>query len=274
MTISSQKLKAEKKCRFVFYSNTFDNPFLDPIYISQLETDLDPKRARRYIYGEWIEIAEDVVYYSYDRKLNFRNTVYNIDRKLPVHLSWDFNIGDNKPLSTAIIQYDRLNHMHMFGEVVVEGMRTEDSCEELAGRGFLDFGTKYIINGDATGRARSTRNIKSDWEIIKEYFSNYRTKGGEQLQFEMDVPLSNGAIRQRHNKVNAYFHNAKGDRRAFVYRSAPTIDKAFRLTQLKKGGDYIEDDSKPFQHIGTACGYSLMAFLRSIEANTQRTIIL
>jgi len=266
-------IAGEHDCRFVYYSNTFDNPFLDPIYIEQLKRDLDPKRAQRYIWGQWIEIAEDVVYYAYDRKTdNYVNDQYTIDESLPITATWDFNIGVGKPLSVALLQFDRRGHMHIFGEVIVEGMRTEDSCEELAGRGFLDYNTKYIINGDATGRARSTRNIKSDWEIIKDYFSNYVTKDGRQMNFEVDVPLSNGAVRARHNAMNAYFLNTLGERRIHVYKTAPTVDKAFRLTALKKGGEYIEDDSKPYQHVGCACGYALLAYQREVKGHEQRTI--
>jgi len=264
---------AEKiNTRHVYYSNTFDNPFLDKIYISQLEQDLDPKMARRYIHGEWIEIEQEVVYYQYNHEQNFKDDCYQIDNNYPIHLSWDFNIGEGKPLSVVLFQIIN-DVMHVFDEVVVEGMRTADSCEELAGKGVLDHRTNYIVNGDSTGRSRDTRNIRSDYDIIKNYLLNYENKHQQPIKFEIDVPLANPAIRRRHNLVNAYCNN--GQRiRLFVYKSAPTADKGLRLTQLKKGGNYIEDDSKSFQHITTAIGYGLCSEVFRKQKKPQGTVVL
>jgi len=89
---------------------------------------------------------------------------------------------------------------------------------------------------------------------------------------EFDLPLSNGPIRKRHNAVNAFCLNDKAKRRLFVYKDAPTADEGLRLTQLKKGGQYIEDDSKRYQHISTAIGYGLQAAIRIANKRPQRTI--
>lgn len=259
--------------KHVYYSVTTDNPFLPPQYVEQLRRDLDPQMARRMIFGEWIEIESEVVYYSYDKTRN-RKGPYVVGLNMPIHLSWDFNIGDGKPLSLVAIQRDReRDEFHIFDEVVIDGMRTEESCEEAAGKGILDYRTKYIVNGDASGKHRDTRNIKSDYEIIRAFFSNYRTKDGRQLDFEMQVPLANPPIRKRHNIVNAYCCNDAGQRRLFVYDTAPTADEGLRLTSLKKGGQYIEDDSKGqrFQHISTAIGYCLVETIKRESIPEQGT---
>jgi len=153
-------IEPKMSSRVVFYSVTTDNPFLPPQYIQQLKDELDPKLARRMIYGEWLEIASEVVYHAYDRDVNFRDKDYEVDTFYPVHIAWDFNIGDGKPLSCCLFQYID-GKFHIFDEVVVEGMRTLDSCEELATRGLLDYRTKYIINGDASGKHRDTRTLRS-----------------------------------------------------------------------------------------------------------------
>lgn len=263
--------------RRVFYSVTKDNPFLDDVYVQQLMRDLDPKAVRRYIYGQWVELAKEVVYYAYSKENNYRNYAYKPTLQNPIHLSWDFNIGHGKPLSVAVIEYTPLTDgfdMHIFNQVVVDGMRTEGSLEELAGKGLLDMPVHYIINADGTGRHRDTRNTKSDIDIIHRFLSNYKTASGKPLDFEIDVPLANPAIKLRHNRMNAMFCNALGEHRAFVYKDAKMADKAFRLTQLKKGGNYIEDDSKDYQHIGTACGYSLIARDKRRENKPQGTVTL
>jgi hypothetical protein len=223
--------------------------------------------------GRWIEVSSDGIYHQYDRAENYRDYSYVVDKSLPVILTWDFNIGEGKPLSVAVCQYvPQSDSFHVFLEVVINGMRTEDSCEELAGRGVLDMPVEFFICGDATGKHKDTRSRRSDYEIIVDFLSNFKTADGRNVSFQKIVPLANPPVRDRHNLVNAYLLNAEGRRRMFVYKDAPTADKALRLTRLLDSGRYIEDDSKPYQHIGTAIGYALHAVKVFLKRSPQRTI--
>lgn len=242
---------SKKKTRHVYYSVTTDNPFLPKEYIDQLLEDLDPKMAERMIRGRWIEIATEVIYYSYDRNYNFRERDYIINKDFPIHIMWDFNIGEGKPMSCAVAQYIN-DEWHIFDEVVIEGVRTLQIIEELDGKKYLEKGARIIINGDSAGRNRDTRNVKSDYDII------FHELGKRGCIVENHVPASNPALRTRHNDVNAYCCNSNGKRRLFVYQKAKTADEGFRLTRLKKGATYIEDDSKAYQHITTAIGYGII----------------
>jgi hypothetical protein len=244
----------------VYYSHLRDNPFLDQAYADGLANDMDPKLAKRMLEGHWTELYTEVIYHQYKKEFNYRDYSYVVNPRYPIRISWDFNIGEGKPMSLALIQIIG-DEVHIFNEVVIEGMRTLDSCEELGNQGFLDYPSKYIINGDATGKHRDTRQIGSDYDIINQFFSNYKNKNGMRLSYEMAVPRSNPPIRTRHNKMNAYFCNAHGKRRMFVYKDAPTADQGFSLAALKKTGQFIEDDSKAYQHLTTSVGYALMWYL-------------
>ncbi len=245
-------ITSKKKTRHVYYSVTTDNPFLPPQYIEQLKNELDPKMARRMIHGEWIEIVGEVVYYAYDREHNFRNESYTPDPNHPIICSWDYNIGQDKPISMCVMQY--INGVfHIFDEIVISGGRTANTLEELENKYYFSKSAKYIICGDASGKHRDTRNIRSDYDIITQWFQNHG------LNYQYVVPLANPAVRTRHNLVNAYCLNANGERRLFVYKDAPTVDEGFRLVKLKKGANYIEDDSKSYQHVTTAAGYAIVA---------------
>ena len=255
--------------RHVYFSRTEDNPFLPAFYIEQLKQDLDPKLARRMLYGEWVEITTDVIYHAYSERANYRPVSYAVDTLLPIAIAWDFNIGEGKPLSTCFSQVTLEKGQpafHFFAEVVVEGASTEEACQEMADRGLLDHDTDYLIYGDATGGAKSTKSKLSDYDIMRKFFANYRTPDGRAMSFRMEVPLSNPPIRTRHNIVNAYCKNDAGRHRLFVYKDCPTLNKGFKLTALKPGGKYIEDDSKPYQHVTTAAGYQIVRV-----HNTQRT---
>lgn len=243
----------KKDTKFVFKSVTTDNPFLDKIYINQLMRDLDPRAIQRYIYGEWVELQKDQVYYNYSQENNFKTDFKFIDGE-DLLISHDFNIGLNKPMSAAL-SVKRGNEYHCFKSLHVQGARTDDIMEEIATTGFLDKAGKIYIYGDASGKNNDTRSIKTDYDIIKRFLANYKTKDGRHLEFEFRVPRANPPIRRRHNIVNAHFMNENKEVRLIVYDK--WIDEGFRLTALKKGADLIEDDSLPQQHVTTAIGYMI-----------------
>lgn len=239
--------------KFVFKSVTTDNPFLDPIYIEQLKRDLDPRATQRYIYGEWIELHKDQVYYNYESERNFKKD-FKFNNGEDLLLCHDFNIGLNKPMSAGAI-VKRNGVYHAFKAFHVEGARTTDIMEEIASSGLLDICGKVFVYGDASGKNNDTRSIKSDYDIIKQFLANYKRKDGTQLNFEIRVPKANPPIRRRQNLVNAYFLNDNKEVRLICYDK--WLDEGFRLTSFKKNGDLVEDDSLPQQHITTAIGYCL-----------------
>lgn len=249
----------------VYYSQTKDNPFLPKSYVINLQDNLDPKLARRMLHGEWIEINKESVYHAYDKDRNYIDISYDINPHLPVRISFDFNIGAGKPMSCCLFQFDGKN-FHFFNQSVIHGARTEDIMEDLESRSLLTNKYRYIIHGDASGKNRDTRNKKSDYDII----SSYMAKLG--LTYEMQVPLSNPPVRKRHNTVNAYCFNDLSIARLFVYKDAPTVDEGMRLTRLKEGAQYIEDDSKEYQHITTAVGYGVMTALNGMNKQPARMI--
>jgi PBSX family phage terminase large subunit len=245
--------------RRVYKSKTKDNPFLPDWYIAQLEKDLDPREARRMLYGEWIEINRERIYYSYDIEKNYIKSKYNISANLPIALSFDFNIGHNKPISCVLDQFNpKEESFHFFDEAIVHGARTESLLEDMGARGLLDYDVEYEIYGDATGAARSTNSLHSDYDIIRNFLSKFKTKNGRPVRFIMCVPRSNPPIRERHNIVNSYCENSLGKRRLFVYEKCKVLHEGMKLTSLKEGSQYIEDDSKEYQHCTTALGYRIV----------------
>jgi hypothetical protein len=249
-------IEDKKRDRRVYYSVTEDNPFLDPLYIQGLKRDLDPKMARRMLYGEWLEIARDVVYHAYSKELNFKDQDYEINPNLPIDLCFDFNIGEGKPMSTCVGQDEAAKDtLHIFDEAVIPGTDTEMMMHEWASRGLFEHKNMFRIYGDATGASRTTKSKHSDYDIIKQFLDNYRRQDGSRVLYIMNVPRSNPPIRTRHNRVNAYCKNELGNSRLFLYRKCKVAEKGMRLTALKQGGNYIEDDSKEYQHVTTALGY-------------------
>lgn len=245
--------------RKVYKSLTKDNPFLPETYETNLRANMTPKEAQRMLDGEWIELDRDRIYYSYDSNFNYRKSVYEINKNLPVSISFDFNIRQNKPMSCALDQYDALTEtFHFFDEVVIAGARTESLLEEIGARGILDLPVKFEIHGDASGRYGSSKSKYSDYEIIEDFLRKYRTKTGQPLSFELLVPRGNPPLRERHNLVNRYCHNALNQRRLFVYEKAKTLNAGFKLVSLAKGAEYLENQTIEGQDISTAAGYRVV----------------
>jgi len=247
--------------RHVYYSRTEENPFLPPQYIQGLRQSLDPKLARRLLYGEWVDINSERIYYAYESQINWkRGEDYKVNPKHPVRLSFDFNIAKGKPLSVVFFQFiDGV--FHFFDEVIIEGVRTVEALEEAASLGILDHPTTYIVHGDAAGKHSDTRNNQSDYDIIRKFLALYRNSKGQPLAFRIDVPLANPALRKRHNTVNAYCVNEAKEVRLYLYKRCKILDEGMRLTALKDNAQYIEDDSKAYQHCTTALGYGVMSCL-------------
>ena len=130
--------------------------------------------------------------------------------------------------------------------------------EEMAARGVLDHDALYIVRGDAQGSHRTSKSFRSDYDIIKDFLRRYRNKLNCPVEFRIDVQKKNPPIRLRHNLVNAYCRALSGRRRLFVYSKAKTLDEGLRLGALKKSAQYLEDDSKAYQHITTAAGYHVV----------------
>ena len=254
-------IKGSKKFsnRHVVYSLTKDNPFLPDWYIPSLKEKYDKKMIQRLLEGKWIYISTDVIYYEYNPKKHYGFKT-EIDKRYPLRLTFDFNIGRGKPMSSCLFQFIERKEKFVFhDEAVIEGSRTLDQMEEWAGRGYFDLGhnPKIIVHGDATGRHADTRSNTSDYDIIENYLANYRRKNDTILDYEIMVPEGNPSIRDRHNILNGQLCNSKGKSRIEIDHKCITIDEGLSKTKLKLGGGYVEDDSEYYQHITTAVGYGV-----------------
>lgn len=262
-------LKSQHLNRYVFYSRTEDNPFLDPVYVEQLRRDYSPKEVERYLNGQWISLRGETIYYEYNTQKQYLDSViYELKKDLPVYLCFDFNIGQGKPMSSCMFQEDKDGLIHVFKESIVDGGRTLSVMEDYHGRDAFSGITKVFIAGDRNGSNKDTRGPLSDYDIIKKWL----VENG--IQWEFRVPGANPPLRERHNKVNAYCKNSEGKTRLFLYKGCKVTDEGMRLTKLKDASSYIEDDSKSYQHVTTALGYGIMAVHLWKKQKTQGTRLL
>jgi hypothetical protein len=252
--------------RFVYYSQTDKNPYLDPNYIKKLRESYSNLMAERYLRGRWISIFGKGIYHAFSEK-NMAKKTYKIDPNYPIYLSFDFNIASGKPLSSIMYQYKN-KIFHFFAESVIEGAYTYEGVDDFYNRGLINRDHFYIIQGDATGRNRDPSSKQTNYDVIESYLTQ------RFIKFEMDVPTRNPPIRTRHSIVNAQCCNDLNQVRVKFYDGVPVAIQGMKLTRLKKGANYIEDDSVRSQHITTAIGYGICATIDTISQKRQGTVTL
>lgn len=245
----------QTESRKPFSSSMDDNIFLPKTYKQNVRGSISPREAERLVDGKWISLKGETIYREYEKELQYKTEQYQLSYGLPIWFTWDFNIGVGKPMSCIFFQYlPERDEFHFFNEVILDSVTTDETMYEIINRKFLDSKYQYKLTGDSAGKHRDTRQKRDDYLIIQDHMTSNGTKP------EYCVLASNPPIRRRHNLVNRYCKNALGNRRLFIW-NCPTADQGLRLTKLKDGGQYVEDDSKRYQHITTAIGYGIHSCL-------------
>lgn len=246
----------------VYYSRSEDNKTLPKWYIPSLKKTMSPLMAKRMLEGQWIRIAAQAIYHAFDENVNVIDS-YEFKDTRALQLAFDFNIGKGKPMSCALSQEDEQGNEFVFDEVILPGMRTKNVLEEIDARGWFDLAKEVRIYGDRDGSSNDTRGTKTDYDIIVKFIEGLdRPEGLSDFKKDeslfLKIPKSNPPVRKRHNLVNAGFNNDLGESSIFIVKSCKKTIKGFKLTALVKGGKYIEDDSKDYQHVTTAFGYQIV----------------
>ena len=254
--------------RFVFYSRTRDNPFLDAVYTDQLRQDYSVLEAQRYLDGEWVSIGGNGIYHAYAEERNLVGSPFVPDKRRPLRLTFDFNVADGKPASCAVFQYIE-GYWHFFHEsVIFDANWCLDNLDDLEARGIFEGFHKFLIYGDASGRAKSANSLYSNYELIEGWFKQRK------MICQLEVPRANPPLVSRWTTVNAMCQNAKKEVRLFVHdkdNCCPTLNTGMKLAR-KKEGTSIEDDSKPYQHITTALGYAVW-YIKNFDSDTEPRVI-
>jgi len=249
-----------------YYSLTEQNPFLPSWYHASLRKKYDAKMIRRMLYGEWLYINTDVIYYCYDPVKHLAPNL-EIKKNLPIRLSFDFNISKGKPMSSCMLQFNpkarnqsiKDKRFTFFEEVAVEGARTLTAMEEWAGKGVFDLphNPKIIIHGDQTGTKSDSRGVQSDYDIIEKFIANYERKDEDPIEYEIDLPTVNPHQRIRHNISNGQLENADNEISVVIDEKCYFIDAGFSNTRLAENSKYTEDQTTEGQDMSTAATYAI-----------------
>lgn len=159
---------------------TTSNPYLPPGYIRQIKQNYDPTTAKLYINGEFVNLTEELVYHTFDKRIH--DTTREIKPGDVLHIGQDFNVGGC--CSTVFVIEGRT--AYAVDEFVSRD--TQDLCIKIKQRYPKN---KAIVYPDASGNNSSTNAAQTDVDIIR---AN---------SIAVEVSNKNPAIKDRVNSVNA-----------------------------------------------------------------------
>lgn len=178
-------------------AKTYNNIFLPADYINNLYSQYSKELIEQYIEGNFINLTQGKVYYSFDRDVNIVDYTYK--KGYPIKLCVDFNVN---PMKWCLVQTIN-DRDYVFDEIVGNNTNTSIMTNEVAKRYGRD--TFYIIFGDYFGNSRDTRSMTTDYEIIKELLPN------SQVLVKPNPPIIDTI-----HTLNGRLRNSKGESRLFV----------------------------------------------------------
>ena len=243
----TERGKSDEYPDWAFYS-WFSSDILDPQEIADAKRSMDPKFYRQEYEGSF-ETISGRVYFDYG---NANHTDRLLEPGKDIVWTHDFNFT---PLSSAILQIDKaedekgVDKIYMVDEIILESAVAQNTAMEFVNR-YEDYKSSMVhIYGDAQGHHGEKHNQQSDYlqieKILKQH--GFRT--------QMHATRNYRPIKESQSSLRAKVLNAQEERSFFVNAvKCPYGDKGMKLTQLKKGSTFQEEDGI-YQHITTALRY-------------------
>jgi len=229
-------VKKEAPHKRIIKAWTENNTKLPPDYIENLKNTYTANQLKAYLYGEFVNIASDSVYSSYNRETHRSNETI-IDGEV-LYVGLDFNVTN----MNAVIHVKRDKTYHAVAEIV-KAYNTQSICEQLK----LRFtGHNFIVNPDASGNARSTSGA-SNFSILKS------------AGFRVDAPKKNPPVIERVNAVNLAFEK----KQYYVNDSACPVYAESLENQAYDSVTNAPDKKSGYDHITEAGGYCIFRNLYS-----------
>lgn len=233
----------------------------NPDYIAQVRDNITEAEAASYLDAKISNLTGVLAFPAFEETLHWREDVPDLDPSIPLRLTFDFNVN---PMTLGLGQIVS----GLFGpelripDWIAEygGATVESCCVKLKER-YPQGWDHVIVYGDATGRARHVKSLKSNYQIIKE------TLAGWAQRLEVKVPTANPSVSESTNAVNRLLKDASGHTRLWIRQVAPKrqcatreLVKSLLRTSKKSGTDAVEKRAgETHTHAGEALRYLVAA---------------
>jgi hypothetical protein len=131
-------------------------------------SEMDDVSYKMFINGDWDARRNDnAFYFAFSRTLHVKECGFSPE--LPVHLSFDQNVIPYLSLSCWQLHADKagVQHLRCFDEFPMRPPHATSGAAAMAFREKYPSATQVYIYGDASGNKRDTREMRTDYDIIK-----------------------------------------------------------------------------------------------------------
>jgi len=213
-----------------FRFTTEQGGIVTPEELQSAAREMDARVFEQEFRASFENLTSGRVYYAFERTKDVREVEY--DPRHPLYWTLDFNVDPACSLLCQVIPPaiktdaarlktlgDPGHKLHVLDEIVLRDANTPQVCRAFHERtqqwvnALDDFQQMQVrIYGDATGERRQSSGSRSDWQLIREFF----TRNQDVCSISEHIPNSNPPVRDRINSVNAMICNARGERRIVI----------------------------------------------------------
>lgn len=241
----------------LYTMQTRENTELPDDYLRQQMAHMTPNEIAAYLEGRAVNIIGALAYPEFNADRQWVTAVEPANTSLPLVLMFDFNVDPMVcPIGQSVAGPFGIEP-HVVDMVALYGGSTVDQTCDAVLALYPTWPAGFIVYGDATGRARHVKSLRSNYSIIEE---RLRHAGPVTLK----VPSANPPVARRLSSVNRLCRNALGQTRLWIRKTDPARTCATRplvasLTKTKRAGpgDVEKRAGETHTHAGDALGYWL-----------------
>jgi len=219
------------------------------VYTAFIEDEagrMSRSQFNRLYEAEW-EDWNELPVYTFERATHVDPSIV-LDPASPLHISCDFNVD---PMAW-IIGTAHGGEAWATDEIVIPGgATTQAACQEVIRR-YPNPTWNVTIFGDASGRARKTSAVQTDYDIIRAVL------GGYYPSFQMRVPKGNPPVQDRVNAYNAMLRTADGTVRYRMHPRCKKLANDLAKVAYKPGTRDFDKRDKSLTHFSDADGYRMV----------------
>lgn len=214
--------------------------------IADRRAKMSMAQFRQLYEAEWLDWAANPTY-VFERAVHIRGDL-RLDSHLPLHLSCDFNVA---PMAWVIGQSHK-DQAWDLDEIEIDGNATTQAAAKEFLRRYPGSRTQELwIFGDASGKSKSTKSTKSDYQILHEMLR----PAWPRLRFM--VPEANPPVTDRINSVNSMLKSGAGETRYYIHNRCKKLANDYARVSTKPGTRDLDKTNKSLTHFSDAAGYRL-----------------
>lgn len=237
---------------------TRENTELPDEFLRQQMAHMTPNEIAAYLEGKAVNIHGALAHPEFDAEVHWTPAVPPANPDWPLCLAFDFNVDPMVTVIGQTVAGPFGPEPHVVDLVTLYGGSTVDQACDAVLQQYPNWRAGYVVYGDATGRARSVKNLKSNFEMIRERLAPHGP-------VTLKVPTVNPPVARRLASVNRLFRNALGQTRCWIRKTEPAklcptraLVLSLQKTTIKAGTDDLDKPpGETWTHASEALGYWL-----------------